>query len=733
MIYDPVESAITRVDGKLTGEVKSVMVISYSAHHLNGQTVQGKICAEPSGSDSNYIIHYRPDGIRSSKWEYGSTTKSTITFNEKGLQTVKETSHSLGTKSKSQYTYDEDDQVILSESFDSEGLLISKVATTYIAKGKPLERIHYAGRSGNILNKSVHVYDDKLNLLSETEYDSNNKVTRLVTHAYNAQGQPTEYKTEYTDPVKKKYGTWVRYAYNEHGDQSEQVHLKYDGSVINTFTFTNEYDSEGKAIKEIPKPLKPDWYLQEGETEEFEYDAKENWIKRTFFFKGAPAKIIIRKLSYYNDPSENELLEHPMSNYEEGSDDAEAVDLRGFEIEEKDIRWMAEDPSIKTERFPVLRFYVWWVKEIPSTHFYYDPHIEVRTLLKELKKQLGGMVIHQHTKSHSGERPYTESYVVQFTAYYGYLLVVNNIHQDDDEMFDVSRFLHTEYGEYLHFGQVVLYRPPDCSEHRDTFIEEQIDNLIDECSVEKKPDKPRIQMIEVQGGNYVIREHAVHDHFHIQDLDVNYGHGFQQFHTDLMSRFNSSTKGLVLFHGEPGTGKTYYIRHLLRSMVANNKKVIYMPPNMVDHLTDPVFMTFLGNTVRRWSEEGNFCVLLIEDAEPLLAQRQEGVRIQGVTNLLNMTDGLLNDMLNLQIICTFNVDVKKLDSALLRPGRLVARKEFKALSELDANLLAQRLGIKHHFDAPATLGEIYAMRKNSETLVHDIGNATEGSTRVDDL
>jgi hypothetical protein len=145
-----------------------------------------------------------------------------------------------------------------------------------------------------------------------------------------------------------------------------------------------------------------------------------------------------------------------------------------------------------------------------------------------------------------------------------------------------------------------------------------------------------------------------------------------------------------------------------------------MPPNMVDHLTDPVFMTFLSSEIREWSSEGSFCVLLIEDAEPLLAKRQEGVRIQGVTNLLNMTDGLLNDMLNLQIICTFNVDVEKLDKALLRPGRLIARKEFGALPEFEANLLGSRLGIKYRFTKATSLSEIYAKMKDKNTLIHDL-------------
>jgi Cdc6-like AAA superfamily ATPase len=69
-----------------------------------------------------------------------------------------------------------------------------------------------------------------------------------------------------------------------------------------------------------------------------------------------------------------------------------------------------------------------------------------------------------------------------------------------------------------------------------------------------------------------------------------------------MNRFTQETQGVVLFHGKPGTGKTFYIRHLLRAMASANKKVIYMPPNMVDHLVDPAFMTFLSRTITQLSK-----------------------------------------------------------------------------------------------------------------------------------
>jgi hypothetical protein len=41
------------------------------------------------------------------------------------------------------------------------------------------------------------------------------------------------------------------------------------------------------------------------------------------------------------------------------------------------------------------------------------------------------------------------------------------------------------------------------------------------------------------------------------------------------------------------------------------------------------------------------------------------------------------------------------------------------LGEIEANLLAQSLGIKYNFKSPATLSEIYAKLKNKSTLIHD--------------
>jgi len=298
------------------------------------------------------------------------------------------------------------------------------------------------------------------------------------------------------------------------------------------------------------------------------------------------------------------------------------------------------------------------------------------------------------------------------------------ISEEDADNYEELPYLdgvEDNYDGTLHLGDIIILLPGEASrtQEEDTVMD-TINWCIENCTAEEIEDKPQISMVQVaSNGAFTLQSHPAKDDFEIDDLDIQYGYGFEKFHDDLMDRFKNESQGLVLFHGLPGTGKTYYIRHLLREMAIAKKIVIYMPPNMVDYLVEPAFMTFLSQMVTSLSSQGKFCVLLIEDAEPLLASRNTTGRIQGVTNLLNMTDGLLNDMLKLQIICTFNVDLKELDAALLRPGRLIARKEFKALGEIEANLLAQSLGIKHHFKAPATLSEIYAMLKDKNTLIHD--------------
>jgi ATP-dependent 26S proteasome regulatory subunit len=104
--------------------------------------------------------------------------------------------------------------------------------------------------------------------------------------------------------------------------------------------------------------------------------------------------------------------------------------------------------------------------------------------------------------------------------------------------------------------------------------------------------------------------------------------------------------------------------------------------------------------------ENSNSVLFIEDAERVITDRQTG-GANGVSNILNITDGILSDILNIQIVATFNMDKAKIDSALLRKGRLIAEHKFDALPIEDSNNLLKHLGKDANASKPMTLTEIY--------------------------
>lgn len=184
-------------------------------------------------------------------------------------------------------------------------------------------------------------------------------------------------------------------------------------------------------------------------------------------------------------------------------------------------------------------------------------------------------------------------------------------------------------------------------------------------------------------------------------LEDNYNDDFIDVHQTILKRLKKKNeKGIVLLHGHPGTGKSYYIRYLISKL---NKRIIFLPADLGQSVTSPDFMPLLMDNPNS--------ILVIEDAEKLITDRKND-KNSPVSALLNIADGLLSDCLNIQMICSFNTDLHRIDPALLRKGRLIARYEFKDLTLEKARSLGAKL--KHPVlpNAPMPLNAIYNMTES---------------------
>ena len=225
---------------------------------------------------------------------------------------------------------------------------------------------------------------------------------------------------------------------------------------------------------------------------------------------------------------------------------------------------------------------------------------------------------------------------------------------------------------------------------------DKVKGIVDEFKNHKadcKEDDFEMNIITVSNGSLELKTISITPTE--LDLDLYYNDDFKAVNATIKERLcKEKDKGIVLLHGLPGTGKTTYLRHLIGSL---KKKVMFVSPSVASNLMNPEFMDLLIDNPNS--------VLVIEDAENIIMDRRFSSQ-SSVSNLLNISDGLLSDCLNVQIICTFNSELSLIDSALMRKGRLIAKYEFGKLDVVKANKLSNHLGLLNEITKPMTLAEI---------------------------
>lgn len=259
---------------------------------------------------------------------------------------------------------------------------------------------------------------------------------------------------------------------------------------------------------------------------------------------------------------------------------------------------------------------------------------------------------------------------------------------DDDEEDDVE--------ENASKDELMLYRCKILYQNTKTL--EKIRKTLDFYTEEKK--KKNVYLLCSYDGMLTLQRFDVKLPSKEMDMELNYGKEGAEKFEKIIENLSLNKNGLILFSGEPGTGKSTFIKYLTTK---TTRKIIYLSSLAAEQLTNPDFLSFI---MRHRN-----AILLLEDAEKALRSRNEQDN-GAISNILNITDGILGDCLNIMVIATFNIEREKIDSALVRKGRLVLEHHFEALPPEDCNKIFKNLGSSKTTDVPMTLAEIYNQEDN---------------------
>lgn len=210
---------------------------------------------------------------------------------------------------------------------------------------------------------------------------------------------------------------------------------------------------------------------------------------------------------------------------------------------------------------------------------------------------------------------------------------------------------------------------------------------------------PKIGLLGYSNGRYNIEYKEINSVVDI-DWETNYNEDFKIVHDNLYKNVTTLTKSLHILHGKPGTGKTTYLRYLISLFASGKNQMVYLPSNLTYILSNPDFISSIGILKNK--------ILIVEDAEEVLVSGDK--RSLAISNILNISDGILGDIYQLHMIFTFNTNISKIDPAILRKGRLNFKYEFTDLEESKAKALCKKLNIE--YKGYKTLSDIYNSLEN---------------------
>lgn len=235
-----------------------------------------------------------------------------------------------------------------------------------------------------------------------------------------------------------------------------------------------------------------------------------------------------------------------------------------------------------------------------------------------------------------------------------------------------------------------------CDPEDINYIFDDIKNLFVESV---KEEKVEFGIAAMSADNYLYTSWYEYKEVHI-DIDKNYNDDFVPPYNKICDIIeNDESASLMLLYGDPGTGKTSLIKHLICKYP--EKDFVFIDGSLLLHASQERLMAYFL--------ENQNTIFILEDCEKALMSRDKGYNPVMAT-ILNVTDGVIADVLGIKLICTFNTNLSNIDKALLRKGRLSLKYEFKKLCKEKVRKILEDDSINEDM----TLADIYNYKEEND-------------------
>jgi len=175
-----------------------------------------------------------------------------------------------------------------------------------------------------------------------------------------------------------------------------------------------------------------------------------------------------------------------------------------------------------------------------------------------------------------------------------------------------------------------------------------------------------------------------------EEISANYAAKTAEQLTAMFNERPGEGGKLLVWHGLPGTGKTWALRALswewrdwcdCHYVIDPESFFGTSPADLLEVVTGGDE----DDRFERRKDPARWKLLILEDCGEMLRVDAKAQLGQALSRLLNLVDGLIGQGLHVMALVTTNEELGELHEAVTRPGRCAAKVDFQPLSRDEAN------------------------------------------------